>query len=92
MENVFKPGQLLKISGAKGEWGMFIVLENISDNKIKLWTICAPKKWSHAVSKQTFDFEPQQWLDREEGETIEIVSEETASFNKTPKETNEKTV
>ena len=88
MENVFKPGQLLKISGAMGEWGMFIVLENIPDNKIKLWTISAPKEWPHAVSKQTFDFEPEQWLGRKEGQAIEIVSEETASFNKTIKENN----
>jgi len=84
----FKPGQMLKISGAEGsgEWGVFIVLENISDCEIKLWTVCAPEEWSNAILRQTFIFEPQEWLNRDEGEYIEIMSEETASFNKAPKE------
>jgi len=83
----FKPGQMLKIVGAEGsgEWGVFIVLENMPDNGIKLWTVSAPKAWSNTLSRQTFIFEPQLWLDRHGGEYIEILSEETASLNEAPK-------
>lgn len=78
---------MLKIAGAEGsgEWGVFIVLENMPNNRIKLWTASAPKVWARSKARQTFIFEPQQWLDRHGGEYIEILSEGTASLNEAPK-------